>query len=88
MKKQEFDTIELVFSTKKIPNTEEIDSSDNAEWWKKTYHETDEEAKRPEMYNHAIAFDGTRPVALRDIHRGTEKHFSSTYFTSTCKQRK
>jgi hypothetical protein len=88
MKKQEFDKIENVFNTQMIPNTDDMESPENTGWWKKTYHSLDKESSQPEMYNHKIVFDGTKPLALVDIYRGRDRVYLSSYFVSLFKQRK
>ena len=87
MKKQEYDSIEKVYSTKRIPNIDEVNSLQNAEWWKKTYHSTDEEANNNEMFSHEIAFDGTKPLVIKQILRGKDRIHTSTFFDASFKRR-
>ena len=87
MKKQEYDSIEKVFSKKLIPNAEEVDHTDNKNWWKEVWCETDEESKRSEMVEHEIAFDGTKPLEVRKATREKSSLFKNENFTARYKMR-
>lgn len=53
----------------------------------KTYHSTDEESSKPEMFNHQIAFDGTKPIVIKQITKGKDLVYSPMFFSSAYKQR-
>lgn len=72
---------------KKIPNPHDINSSENVDWWKTTYHSTDEESSKPEMFNHQIAFDGTKPIVIKQITKDKDSVYSPMFFSSAYKQR-
>lgn len=86
MKKQEYDVIEKVYCTTRIPSNE-VNDSINIGWWSKTHHETDKFEIKDDTFVHEIAFDGIKPLTIKSITRGRKSIFKHEMFTAKYKQR-
>jgi hypothetical protein len=86
MKKLEYDVIEKVYCKNRIPN-DEVNHQDNKDWWKGTFHESDEESVAPAMVVHEIAFSGTRPLAVKTIKRDKKSLYKHDMFAAKYKKR-
>jgi len=70
MKKTEYDDVIEIYNERSLPNIETIDHSDNSIWWKRCLHSSDvDEDKKKTMYLHIVAFNGTVPIACKEIRK-------------------